>query len=528
MTVSAAAPASLSVSFDTQAGRAVRLRFQQTFRIGRAVECEVSINDSSVSRYHAEGRFKYGQWWITDLNSSNGLVVDGQQIHEVSVRDAVTVQLGFDGPALRFEVLTRPPASDAAAVRTASSPAPAPVSAPAHAPAPTPTKAAPAATTVRPNAAPAAQTQKQHLAQLQKHYFDDGGDDQPAGEHTMLIRNAYRGMRAKQKRTHAIVIGSLVLLVLGIASFAAYQRYQLNERKELAQELFYTMKSLDIDIANLEKRFADSDNTAALTELRSYQARRTNLEQEYDRFMSTLKTYDPTMSEEERLILRVARIFGECELTMPAGFADEVRRYIDKWRASQRYAQDIKTAQEKGYVAKISEELLARNLPPQFFYLAMQESDFDPFASGPPTRLGIAKGMWQFIPQTATKYGLRVGPLVELRRPDTGDDRHRWDLATKAAARYLQDLYATDAQGSGLLVMASYNWGEDRVIRLIQSMPANPRDRNFWQLLTKYRDRMPQETYDYVFYIVSAAVIGENPRLFGFDFDNPLTHLGSR
>ena len=33
---------------------------------------------------------------------------------------------------------------------------------------------------------------------------------------------------------------------------------------------------------------------------------------------------------------------------------------------------------------------------------------------------------------------------------------------------------------------------------------------------------MPTQTYDYVFYIVSAAVIGENPRLFGFPFDNPL------
>lgn len=526
MAIPAAAPASLSVSFDTPAGRAVRLRFQQTFRIGRAVECEVSINDSSVSRHHAEGQFKYGHWWITDLDSSNGLVVDGQRVHEVPVRDPVTVQLGFDGPALRIEVLTGPSASDAAAVRAASSPAPA--SAPARAPEPAPTNAAPAANAAQRDPAPAAKDRKQHLAQLQKHYFDDAGDDQPAGEHTMLIRNAYRGIRAKQKRTFAIVIGALVLLVLGIASFAAYQRHQLNERKELAQELFYTMKSLDIDIANLEKRFADSNHTAALAELRMHQSRRTNLEHQYDRFMSTLKTYDPKMNEQDRLILRVARIFGECELTMPDGFADEVRVYIDKWRASQRFAQGIKTAQEKGYAAKISEELLARNLPAQFFYLAMQESDFDPFASGPPTRLGIAKGMWQFIPQTATKYGLRVGPLVELRRPDTSDDRHRWDLATKAAARYLQDLYATDAQGSGLLVMASYNWGEDRVIRLIQSMPANPRDRNFWQLLTKYRDRIPQETYDYVFYIMSAAVIGENPRLFGFNFDNPLTHLESK
>ena len=33
---------------------------------------------------------------------------------------------------------------------------------------------------------------------------------------------------------------------------------------------------------------------------------------------------------------------------------------------------------------------------------------------------------------------------------------------------------------------------------------------------------MPQETKNYVFMIVSAAVIGQRPRLFGFDFDNPL------
>jgi hypothetical protein len=59
-------------------------------------------------------------------------------------------------------------------------------------------------------------------------------------------------------------------------------------------------------------------------------------------------------------------------------------------------------------------------------------------------------------------------------------------------------------------------------------MPNNPKERNFWQVLTKYKDKWPQETYDYVYYIFSAAVIGENPRLFGFQFDNPLAHLEKR
>ena len=70
--------------------------------------------------------------------------------------------------------------------------------------------------------------------------------------------------------------------------------------------------------------------------------------------------------------------------------------------------------------------------------------------------------------------------------------------------------------------MASYNWGERRVIDRLKKMPLNPRERNFWMLLTQHREEVSAEAYNYVFSIVSAAVIGENPRLFGFQFDNPL------
>jgi len=164
----------------------------------------------------------------------------------------------------------------------------------------------------------------------------------------------------------------------------------------------------------------------------------------------------------------------------------------------------------------------AHDLPPQFFYLALQESNFNIDICGPETKYGIAKGMWQFIPGTATKYGLRVGPLVKVRQADPRDERHHFGRSTLAAARYIRDIYNTEAQASGLLVMASYNWGERRVIRLIRTLPENPRERNFWQVLRKYKKKIPKETYDYVFYIISAAVIGEDPRLFGFDFDNPL------
>src|SRR5262249_49245693 len=147
--------------------------------------------------------------------------------------------------------------------------------------------------------------------------------------------------------------------------------------------------------------------------------------------------------------LRVARIFGECELDIPVGFEAELNKYIDDWRSSGRLSNALHIARANKYNETIPKELVSQGLPPQFFYLALQESNFDPMAIGPLTRFGIAKGMWQFMPNTALAYGLRVGPLVELRQPDSRDERHQTAKATRAAVRYLKDLYGTDAQASG-------------------------------------------------------------------------------
>jgi soluble lytic murein transglycosylase-like protein len=151
--------------------------------------------------------------------------------------------------------------------------------------------------------------------------------------------------------------------------------------------------------------------------------------------------------------------------------------------------------------------------------LALQESGFDSKAVGPKTRMGYAKGIWQFIPSTAQEYGLKTGPRKDSPEFDPEDERFNFVKATDAAARYIKRIYTTDAQASGLLVIASYNWGEGNVVKMIKQLPQNPQERNFWKLLNRFK--IPQETYDYVFLIIAAAVIGENPEMFGFDFGNP-------
>lgn len=467
------------------------LRFSGPFRIGRDADCEVRLNDAHVSRKHLAGAFEDGAWRLRDLKSANGLIVDGRRVERATVGDLLSMTLGIDGPVVAFEVEGR---VDRRSDSRASQP----------------TVASP-------------ERETQLLEDYEQRYFRrGGGGGERAGGKTRMMLRAFERVQKKERRRYQAVVALVALAAVAAIGSAIYKHRQIQEQQALAEDIFYAMKTLDVDIANMERLINQSGSAEAREQASKYMARRREMESRYDRLAAVRKLYDSDLSEEDRLILRVTRSFGECELAAPDEYLSLVKSYIQRWRSSERFRKAVVQAEQLGFTKVIADEFQSHNLPPQFYYLAMQESDFNPFASGPPTRMGIAKGMWQFIPDTGSRYGLRIGPLQKVRQPDPEDDRHDWRKATNAAARYIKDIYATDAQASGLLVMASYNWGENRVIRLIQSMPQHPQERNFWKLLEHYRVRVPKETYDYVFNIVAAAVIGENPRLFGFDFDNPL------
>jgi membrane-bound lytic murein transglycosylase D len=495
---------SLNVSLGRSGGKS--FDFVEPFRIGRTHNCEICVENDYVSRVHAEVVFENGNWCIHDLNSSNGIYLDGSRVEQVAITKPLSVRLGVKGPEVFFEPLPQPEAT-LSPVRAGASQA----ELDAEILSVTSEKTDRGSGTV--------------LRHYVDHYFRKSETNAPVGEHTMYVRRAFAAVQRQQKRKYGQIIGLAVVAALVAAGYALYEHRQLQKQLALAEDLFYTMKSLDLDIANLEKAVALSGNQQDLQTVRHNASRRREMRNAYDQYLAALHIYNRKMTEQQRIMLRIARVFGECELDMPPDFEAEVNKYIGYWQHSNRFSNAIHVAEQKGYTRTISSELLAQGLPPQFFYLALQESNFDPYISGPITREGIAKGMWQFVPETAIKYGLRVGPLVDLRRPDPGDERDQYEKATRAAARYLKDLYTTDAQASGILVMACYNWGENQVLPLVRSMPANPRERNFWRLFNRHREKIPKETYDYVFYIVSAAVIGENPRLFGFDFDNPLADL---
>jgi hypothetical protein len=446
--------------------------FSSAFTIGRDADCEVRLSDATVSRRHAELVPEGGRWHVRDLGSGNGTQLDDVRVSDAVVPRRATLQVGTSARL----ALESPAAPEAASEET-----------------------------------------------LARRYFGagDASDDEAiVGGRTEMLRNAFRRVDRAQKRRYRGIIAAIALALLGAAGVAVHQYRTLQQTRALATEIFYAMKAVEVQVADLEERIRESGDPVLLDEVMRRRREVRELETRYDRFLEELDLLGPHLSPEDRVILRVTRLFGECELAMPDDFVSEVKRYIHEWRLSPRLRTAVERMQAMELTEVVGEAMLARSLPPQYAYVALQESSFDADAIGPKTRFGIAKGMWQFIPSTARRYGLRTGPLVELPVPDPKDDRHDARKATRAAADYLHDIYARDAQASGLLVMASYNWGPNNVRRRIRDMPANPRERNFWRLLQA--GNVPQETYDYVFYILSAAVIGEDPALFGFDFENPL------
>ena len=65
-----------------------------TLRIGRGVDCGLSLEHPSISRAHAEIAFSDGAWRLRDLGSKNGSFVDGIQVREAALAQACWLRLG--------------------------------------------------------------------------------------------------------------------------------------------------------------------------------------------------------------------------------------------------------------------------------------------------------------------------------------------------------------------------------------------------------------------------------------------------
>jgi len=150
------------------------------------------------------------------------------------------------------------------------------------------------------------------------------------------------------------------------------------------------------------------------------------------------------------------------------------------------------------YRSAIVKELQKAGIPEEFFWLPLVESWFKINAYSRARALGL----WQFIPSTGYKFG--------LSRDEWIDERMDVQKSTQAAIAYLKELH--NMFGDWLTVLAAYNCGEGRILRVISRQNINYLD-GFWDL---YR-QLPHETARYVPRLLATLHIVKNPQKYGFD-----------
>lgn len=183
-----------------------------------------------------------------------------------------------------------------------------------------------------------------------------------------------------------------------------------------------------------------------------------------------------------------------------AGQTVELTRY-DMY---ERYERELTTAcymhgttmltikRANRYLPVIAPILEREAIPSDFIYLAAIESAFNPLAYSP----AKAAGIWQFMPATAREYGLEVNEFV--------DERYNVEKATVAACKYLRNAYKK--YGNWVDAAVAYNAGTQRITAELEKQHAD----NAFDL------HLVQETSRYVFRILAAKQVFEQPRKYGF------------
>jgi membrane-bound lytic murein transglycosylase D len=189
---------------------------------------------------------------------------------------------------------------------------------------------------------------------------------------------------------------------------------------------------------------------------------------------------------------------------MRAGFAfDEVQEpAIDVQLAwFERNPDYLERVFQRGqrYLYHIITEVEARGMPLEFALLPVVESAFEPFAYS----RSRAAGLWQFIPDTGARFG--------LKRDWWYDGRRDVVESTRAALDYLQALH-DQFNGDWLLAIAAYNVGENSVQRELDFNRANGKPADFWHL------RLPAETRAYVPKLLALKRLMAEPERYGLEF----------
>lgn len=235
----------------------------------------------------------------------------------------------------------------------------------------------------------------------------------------------------------------------------------------------------------------------------------------------------------ERESERVARMIGNrnAEAVSPEAVT-KIKEMVDGYSRRLRAARkdscamgvwvtsDLRSVLERGQQNAhfIVRSFNSEGVSPEVgLYLAMIESEFCPCLQSGTGPLG----MFQFARATGADYGLQT---VSGATPANPDERCQPEPAGKAAAKFMKALMGRFGTGpsSVPLAIASYNSGEGGLNNNLNIALENAvkKDRNFWTLMLeadKLSSQFQKENRKYVPKFFAAAIVGENPKVFGVD-----------
>lgn len=181
-----------------------------------------------------------------------------------------------------------------------------------------------------------------------------------------------------------------------------------------------------------------------------------------------------------------------------------VQQYLNYYRGRGRRTMEV-GLYRSGYFMTMARRIFREEgVPENVAWLGQVESAWKPTAHS----WASAAGLWQFIPGTGARYGLRRTAYL--------DERQSFEQATRASARYLKFL-ANRYGGNWELAMAGYNCGEGNVDRAIRRAGVA----NFWAAYPY----LPKETRNYVPNILATILIANNPQQYGFGHIRPAPRL---
>ena len=441
---------------------AIDLVFTRPFRIGRDVDSDIKVQNSHVSRNHVEVDYKDHCWWVHDLDSTNGIYLNGKKVKHAPVMDGDALNLGKDGPRAVFSYLSKEAA----------------------------------ATFIR---------------------------QQPGYE---------AGKKWTMGPSRVVLIVVAALLLGGFGFF--YGRRQLDQQevvRDKAETLFAEIRSADIAIAGV---YAEQEGTdkllfaQRLIELE--QGRKDNFET-YTGYLIQLGLYQ-ALDDQQSQIYNVARFFNESELAMPSSFIYEVQSVIfDYWldEGEELLKEALTRAQLFEYTPYVVKSLEDYGLPTEFFYLPVTISGFDADAERQVSEGTHIAGMWQLSRATGASYGLKGVSEAEEFAILPVDGRYEFQASTNVAVKLLHDIYRKEAMASGLLTLAVYlqheqqtaSTGRPALGSILSQVPADLEARNIWAIREQYPQQISDQVYEQVVRIFAAAVIGQDPQLFGLDILTP-------